>query len=185
MKIGTKSILFGVHQFLFHPLVVCLAWRKLYRKWPRWQETVAILCHDLGYWGCPNIDGEEGKRHPYKGARLAAEIGSVVSGRYSNWGVIHDFTLYHSRDLAKAHGAPVSKLYAADKYCIFYEPGWFYLLRARASGELAEFKQRAVDSGHLKPDATDSEWLQFYRANVAARPEIKKLLQPALKCETE
>lgn len=193
MKIGTKSILFGVHQFLFHPLAVCLAWRKLYRKWPRWQEAIAIFCHDLGYWGCPDIDGKAGKRHPYKGAQLTACLCNFLVGRgwqygstRAEWGyLIYEFTLYHSRSLAKAHGASVSPLMAADKYCIMYEPRWFYLLRARLSGELQEFKQHAVDSGHLQPGVTDRQWFDFYRAIVAAEPDIKKLLQPALKCEIE
>ena len=30
MKIGTKSLLFGAHQFVLHPLFLALAWWKLY-----------------------------------------------------------------------------------------------------------------------------------------------------------
>lgn len=29
MRVGTKSILFGAHQFLLHPLFVAWAWTRL------------------------------------------------------------------------------------------------------------------------------------------------------------
>jgi hypothetical protein len=68
MKIGTKSVLFGAHQFAIHPWFVALAWWKLYGfPWdPRlW---VAFFVHDLGYIGKPNMDGPEGEAHPEFGA---------------------------------------------------------------------------------------------------------------------
>lgn len=70
MKLGTKSILFGAHQFLLHPVFVAIAWIKLYgfpydpRIW------IAFFVHDLGYWGKPNIDGPEGEVHPELGANI-------------------------------------------------------------------------------------------------------------------
>jgi hypothetical protein len=30
VKIGTKSVLFGAHQFLLHPMFLALAWWRLY-----------------------------------------------------------------------------------------------------------------------------------------------------------
>lgn len=185
MKTGTKSILFGVHQFVIHPFTVLLAWRKLYRSWPTWREAIAIFCHDLGYWGCPNIDGAEGKQHPRHGAIIAARIVGWLewnpriqkfprSGAYSF--EIERLTAYHSRDTAKKDRRQVSELYAADKYCVFYDPFWLYRLRARLSGEFDEFKRNAIRSGHLHPGATDRQWFDFYRANVLARPEIQELL---------
>ncbi|MDQ6662779.1 MAG: hypothetical protein M3Z23_00090, partial [Acidobacteriota bacterium] len=30
MKIGTRSVLFGAHQFLLHPVFLAIAWRRLY-----------------------------------------------------------------------------------------------------------------------------------------------------------
>jgi hypothetical protein len=72
VNIGTRSILFGVHQFAIHPWFVAWAWRRLYGfPWdPRlW---VAFFVHDLGYWGTPNMDGSEGERHPKFGARVMA-----------------------------------------------------------------------------------------------------------------
>ena len=51
MNIGTKSVLFGAHQFLIHPWFVAWGWWTLYGfPWdPRlW---VAFVVHDLGYIG--------------------------------------------------------------------------------------------------------------------------------------
>jgi len=70
MKIGTKSILFGAHQFLLHPVFVAWAWIQLYGfPWdPR--VWIAFFVHDLGYWGKPNMDGPEGETHVELGARI-------------------------------------------------------------------------------------------------------------------
>lgn len=74
MKIGTKSVLFGVHQFAIHPWFVAWAWWKLYgfpfdpRLW------VAFFVHDLGYLGMPNMDGPEGEEHPMLGAEIMRRL---------------------------------------------------------------------------------------------------------------
>jgi hypothetical protein len=70
MKIGTRSILFGVHTFWLHPLFVWLAWIKLYGWTWNVRIIVAFFVHDLGYWGKPDLDGTEGETHPELGARL-------------------------------------------------------------------------------------------------------------------
>src|SRR3990167_9509469 len=74
LTIGTKSVLFGAHQFLIHPWFVAWAWwRRPGVPFPlrRW---VAYFIHDLGYVGQPNRDGPEGERHPVLGARLMAML---------------------------------------------------------------------------------------------------------------
>lgn len=70
MKIGTKSILFGAHQFMLHPVFVAWAWIKLY-GFP-WDPRIctSFFVHDLGYWGKPNMDGVEGETHVELGARI-------------------------------------------------------------------------------------------------------------------
>lgn len=70
MKVGTKSVLFGAHCFLWHPLFVAIAWIKLY-GWT-WDPRIwiAFVVHDLGYWGKPNMDGPEGELHVEFGARV-------------------------------------------------------------------------------------------------------------------
>lgn len=163
MKIGTRSVLFGVHQFIWHPLTVGLAWRRLFNVWPSWRQWVCIAVHDLGYWGKPNIDGAEGRTHPEVGAAIAEYL---LDGGYG------DFTLYHSREYAKLHHARPSELCWADKYSVLCEPRWFYLLRARLSGEVAEFKANAPAAVR---DLSDLKWLDWYRNKVWNLPEIKQI----------
>lgn len=152
MRTGTKSVLFGVHQFLLHPLLIALGWRREY-GWRRvsigagvtthlldpclW---LAFVVHDLGYLGKPNMDGEEGEAHPMFGARVMGDLFGEV------WG---DFVLLHSRYYAKRLDLPVSALAMADKRVIVLEPSWLYLPRAWASGELAEY----LEVGARRADA--------------------------------
>ena len=134
MKIGTKSILFGAHQFLIHPAFVFLAWWKLYGfPWdPRlW---LAFFLHDLGYIGKPNMDGLEGDTHP----RWAAARMNVFGKRW------RDLCLYHSRFYAKRDGAKPSRLCFADKLAMPLEPRWLYLPRVIWSGEIDEYMSLAV-----------------------------------------
>lgn len=192
MKIGTRSLLFGVHQFLWHPFTVVLAWRKLYGRWPKWTELVAIALHDVGYWGCPNIDGKEGRRHPVRGAILTfktvlkiakaiwwfrnvrrTRCGLFPRRRLTKSGMMffsinrslecYFLALLHSRELARSLKFDPSALCWADKLSIAYEPAWFYLLRARLSGELAEFKGNSPI-----PNQTNRQWFDWYRGKVAS-----------------
>lgn len=158
MNVGTKSVLFGVHNFLWHPLTVGMSWFALYGKAPRWHEWVAIFCHDVGYWGAPNMDGPEGRQHPVRGAELAYEIvyamcrdEDVAHGAYR-------LALGHSRFFAKDRGIPVSALFRADKACIYFDPAWFYILRATLSGEIHEYLRNAK----LPPGTTSSQWFDHY-----------------------
>lgn len=148
MKLGTKSLLFGVHQVFWHPFTVWRAWKHLYGR-PGLRECVCILIHDWGYWGCANMDGEEGRRHPF----FAAEVAGFLFG-------VEYFYLvcYHSRHLAESVGAEPSKLCWADKLSMIYEPRWFYLLRARASGEILEYRANAAKSGFLPEIVPDEIW---------------------------
>lgn len=130
---GTKSVLFGVHCFLIHPLILAVAWWKLFgfpfdpRLW------IAFFVHDLGYLGKPNMDGPEGERHPYFGARIMRIFGD-------EW---YWFTLLHSRYLAKQLGKSPSRLAIADKLVIAIEPSWLYLPRAKWSGEIEDYFEQA------------------------------------------
>jgi len=153
LTVGTKSVLFGVHQFLIHPVLLFIAWWKLYGfPWdPRlW---VAFIVHDLGYVGKPNMDGPEGESHPFLGARIMSLLFDAKSIRclgddstrtiYSlgHWGM---FTLLHSRYLAKKLGEQPSRLAIADKLVIAIEPSWLYLPRAIASGEINDYFEQAL-----------------------------------------
>ena len=169
MKIGTKSLLFGVHQFAIHPWFVAWAWWRLYgfpfdpRLW------VAFFVHDLGYWGKPNLDGPEGERHPEFGARVMSifdrrsRFGVCPRHRarngkrlFSSWS---DFCLYHSRFLAKQAGMPFSRLCVADKLAIALTPAWLYLPMARLSGELGKY-MRGKGARTPAGERTPREWFR-------------------------
>jgi len=171
MKIGTKSVLFGVHQFLWHPLTVGVAWKRLYKVWPTWREWVCIFVHDLGYWGKPNIDGPEGRTHPLPGAILA---GKLLDKRGSCAGTYHNLTLFHSREYAKMCHEEPSLLCWADKYCVTVEPRWFYLFRARLSGEVQEFRSHAPVPVR---NQTFEQWAAWYEKKVINLPEIREILE--------
>jgi len=135
MKIGTKSILFGAHCFMIHPVFVLVAWCKLYGfPWdPRlW---IAFFVHDLGYWGKPNMDGSEGETHPELGAKIMGIFGKP-------WA---DFTKYHSKSYAKRNHVSYSRLCVADKLAASMEPDWLYLPRVKWSGEIYEYMSMAIE----------------------------------------
>jgi hypothetical protein len=151
VRVGTKSLIFGVHQFAWHPWTVARAWRHLYGHWPTWREAVCIAVHDWGYWGSPNINGPEGEWHPVAGAAIA---GRLFDRHYHQ-----DLCLYHSRHYARAVGVEPSALCWPDKQSLMFDPPWFYLFRARLSGELAEHRQTAATAGVVPLSASDTEWL--------------------------
>lgn len=140
MKIGTKSVLFGAHQFLIHPWFVAWGWWTLYgfpcdpRLW------VAFFVHDLGYIGKPNMDGPEGEKHPELGARIMGELFDPVTKRGDRW---YYFSLLHSRYYAKTLGLQPSRLCMADKLAIALTPAWLYLPMVRATGEIDEYMAHA------------------------------------------
>lgn len=148
MRVGTRSVLFGAHCFFLHPWFVAAAWSKLYGfPWdPRlW---LAFGMHDIGYLGKPNMDGDEGERHP--------EVGAAIMRRLfgAKWG---DLCLGHSRYYCKRFGMKPSRLCFADKLSFSLTPWWLYLPMASATGEIREYLKNAqkADSGHWKPTGYD------------------------------
>jgi len=153
MNIGTKSLLFGVHQFMWHPFTVWLAWRKLYGR-PSANELICIVIHDWGYWNKPNMDGAEGEKHPEFAADLAARILGAEYGKLCR---------YHSRHYSRNEAQPPSSLCWADKLSILYDPWWLYLPRAWLSGELHEYRQRCATAGLVPGNYTHREWFAGIR----------------------
>lgn len=156
MKIGTKSVLFGAHCFIIHPWFVAFAWWKLYGfPWdPRlW---MAFFVHDIGYFGKPNMDGQEGEEHPYRGALI---MGALFGKRW------FEFTLYHSRFLSKKNDAQYSKLCVADKLAIVITPAWLYLPMVKATGEIKEYMKDAErnSNGQLKVQGSELIWYNGVR----------------------
>lgn len=130
MRVGTKSILFGAHSFIVHPIAVFEAWRRLYGfPWdPRlW---IAFAIHDLGYWSRASIEGAGSEAH----VELGAKVMEKLFGRC--WG---DLCRRHSREWCTRHGQSYSRLCVADKLAFVITPAWLYLPMARATGELAEY----------------------------------------------
>lgn len=70
MKVGTKSLLFGVHCWFIHPIFVFQSWWKLYGFPKDIRLWIAFIVHDWGYWGKADMDGKEGERHVELGAEL-------------------------------------------------------------------------------------------------------------------
>jgi len=162
MTVGTKSLLFGVHQFLWHPFTVARAWKHLYGRWPCGWLLLAIFLHDIGYVGCPNMDGPEGKQHPRRGARWMYHIFLWFRpGEYDEAREWHDLILFHSRSLCKASFAQPSKLCDADKLSMLYDPEWFYLLRAQLSGEIREYRANAED--FIRSSEPNYVWFRWLR----------------------
>lgn len=154
MRVGTRSVLFGVHQFLLHPLFVLVAWWRLYGR-PSWAEVMAILVHDAGYWGAKDMEGPSGLLHPERGARLLKWLG------FGSYAV--SLVRRHSRSYAERIGLEPSRLCWADKFSFVLEPAWFYLLRARLSGELVEYRHKAAAAGLVPLDASDLTWFHAVR----------------------
>lgn len=160
MTIGTKTLLFGAHQFLLHPLFVALAWFRLFGfPWdPRlW---VAFLVHDWGYFGLKALDDADGEKHVERGARIMRRLFGP------HFGV---FCLLHSRSYAKRFNVPVSQLCLADKLSVCYMPAWLYLPLVRLTGEIHEYKALAR-SGKYQGTAfgSDKEWYRSMRGRMRA-----------------
>ncbi len=131
IKTGTKSLLFGAHHILIHPIFVAAAWTRLY-GFPRDPRLhLCFFVHDLGYWRLERLDDEAGERH--------VEFGANLMGRLFGppW---RDLCLYHSRYYAQKQGEAISRLCVADKLAMLLEPAWLYLPRVLASGEVWEIE---------------------------------------------
>jgi hypothetical protein len=128
VKVGTKSLLWGYHCPLWHTFFLAYSWYKLYGI--PWHPALwlCFLFHDIGYWGCDEMDGNEGILHPESGAFVLW----LLCGPH--WG---DFCMYHSRSYTKMHTGGeemISKLCVADKQAILYTPRWLI-----NKDELAEY----------------------------------------------
>jgi len=141
LKLGTKSLLFGAHQFLIHPVMVACGWYKLYGFPKDYRLWLAFILHDIGYIGCETMDGDDGKKH----TRLGADIMGDLFGK--DW---HELCLYHSRFCAEMCNSKPSKLCFADKLAIAIEPSWLYLPRVMLSGEIKEYLLNQKNEFHLK-----------------------------------
>lgn len=168
MKIGTRSLLFGAHQFITHPLFLALAWWELYGFPADPRLWVAFLVHDWGYWGKADMDGDDGQTHPELGGRIMTRLFG------QEWG---DFTRLHSRYYAKREGREPSALCAADKLVLLITPHWLYLPLVQLSGEADEY--RALFARYQGVESvTLEEWYAGLRKNWAG--EVARLAPDTL-----
>jgi len=175
MRVGTKSVLFGVHQFLLHPIFVTRAWFILYGTMPRLHEWAAIITHDLGYFGKPNMDGPEGETHPeVMAAWWRKHFGESSrwwwTGRLSFGERVAVEILGHSRFHAAANGLPLSKLFRPDKLSTALYPRWLYLILGNLSGEIHEYMARCEDrykDMFKGKEMTQRQWLIEVQAHMA------------------
>ena len=149
MTLGTKTLLFGVHQIFIHPFMVAVAWVVLYRSFPSWRELVCIFIHDWGYWGKKDLKGKEGDTHPELGARIASRLLG------EEWG---NFILGHSTYYAARKDIGTSKLMAPDKHWHCIVPFWFYALLSIPTGELRHYREMKHARQVTSAEATDREW---------------------------
>ena len=164
MNTGTKSVLFGVHQFVLHPVLVAWAWFIIYREVPKAHEWAAIITHDIGYWGSPNMDGPEGEDHPERVAawwrKHFGEFGERVAIE----------VLGHSRFHAKKNNLPLSKLFRPDKFSTALYPCWLYLLLGNLSGEIREYMEH-TETGKYADEYRvykgQLQWLMEIQAHTA------------------
>lgn len=174
---GTKSVLFGVHQFLWHPWTVARAWRWLYGRWPNVYEWCAVVCHDIGYVGKDAMDSPEGQTHPELGAKVAMYLAYGIARlrfRCKDSATIiglrvYKLCLFHSTHYAQKQNAPVSALYLPDKACVLFDPPLFYLIRGELSGEVHEYVER--ENSALGTAMHPDEWLERYRGLIRAKTD--------------
>ena len=146
MRLGTKTVLFGFHQFLLHPIFVAVAWWKLYGFPSDLRLWLAFCVHDLGYLGKKSLDDADGETHPELGAKLMRVFGEEWS----------ELVLLHSRFYAKRLGKPVSRLCMADKLGICLYPKWLWLGLTKLSGEWSDYATaEKYNWGGRNPTATD------------------------------
>ena len=111
---GTRSILCGCHA-PHHAVMVAIAWRKLYGRWPELWELACIFLHDVGHVGTNFWDDPEAKNQHW---RLGAEIADYLFG-------VEGFLLCAGHD--PASGCKESKLYKADRFARLWSPTWLLL----------------------------------------------------------
>ena len=133
MKQGTWSVLFGCHSIV-HSLLVILAWKKVYKLWPKLWEIKCIFLHDIGHWGLDYLNNfEEKQEHWRKGASIAYNL----YGR-EGWTLVAGHTT-HS-------GAPISRLRLPDKHSWLLAPIWWLVTNQIFEPKLQRPRKTKVES---------------------------------------
>lgn len=164
MRIGTRSLLLGSHNIILHPIMVAIGWRVHYGFWPKgWRTWIAIIVHDWGYWGRPDLDGPSGKIHPAPAAIWCSnKFGCNKTELRGFW---FWFVGGHSRHFATMMGREPSPLMIPDKLATALLPRWLYALQVWMSGEYKEYVAYAHAVGHTEVPSDPwgyAGWLQSH-----------------------
>ncbi len=161
LPIGTRTLLFGGHQFILHPAFVLAAWIRIYRRLPSFLEVICIGIHDWGYWGKADIDGEEGEDHPGWAARA---IWFFTGSRD-----LYDLCFYHSRTQAAKDGRDPSRLSLPDKYSFALMPLWLLVLLVKITGEIREYQANGKysDVNKYVGKISDTEYMRKVKKSCA------------------
>ena len=163
MRLGRKSLLFGCHQFILHPLFVFIAWVKLNRCRNRSAIHLAVrmtpahilacIVHDWGYWWTRTMDGPDGIQHSI----LGANIMYTLTGSHF-W---YEEVLLHSSEFAGRLNMVPSNFCWVDKYATAIMPSWLWASLAYMSGEGWEYlRNRNYETYHPMPLTFKSLWLK-------------------------
>lgn len=110
---GTISVFFGCHSIVMHSLLVIMAWKRLYGRYPQSWQVVCIILHDIGHLGLNYLDDYEAKKTHW---RLGARIATLLFGQQG-----FDFVAGH----CEYSGVSLSALHKADKYSWSLAPSWW------------------------------------------------------------
>lgn len=119
---------------MIHPYYTLKGWIKLY-GWPDWKEAICIIIHDWGYWGCSDMDGKDGEKHPFWAGGFAYKW-LDENYKYMNY---RNLCFFHSSTVAEGLRFYPSRLCWADKYGMVLMPTWMWVLLGRLSGEITEY----------------------------------------------
>ena len=165
LNVGTKSVLFGVHAFWLHPFYVYWGWKLIHKRRPNAAELCAIITHDLGYWGCPDMDGDIGETHPERVAKLWRKY---FPGKFGKQ--VSTLILGHSSYYTARHNLIRGDLYSPDKLATGLYPTWLYMLLGTLSGELDEYINCCRFGKYMREGASPSitnrtQWVMIIQAN--------------------
>jgi hypothetical protein len=162
MNIGTKSLLFGAHQFALHPIFTWLGWRRLYGRYFPLYLWIAFVIHDWGYWGMKNMDGKE-DNHTFMSCQYLQRGYNWVGQK--TYFKLHDLILLHSRFYAMKIGEAPSQLCWADKMGTALMPSRLWAILAHLSGEgyvyMANSKYEIYKKGQPQ---TVAELVKFHQS---------------------
>lgn len=161
-RTGSRSLIFGCHQFIIHPIFVAYAWLRMYgvphRPWWKWALVFAV--HDWGYWGCAKMEGVCGDNHVILGTKIAYRVTRDSASAHE--------VMYHSRFFAALHDETPSMLCWADKAGTALYPSWLWAFLAYLSGEGAEYMANSKYEIHIPGEVPNVRGLMRFHRRLRA-----------------